>query len=128
MKIITKIVDRLYRKYGSRDVVEMTRLQLQGVKLRSDEFDFSALPPHERNYLAGEARNLLENEVFKMAVELVKDRFLRHIAYKAQDDMQIFCDRFSINGVSEIESELKRISGLTDEKEQKADSPHELFD
>lgn len=128
MKIITNLANYLYRKYGSRDIVAVTKEQILGVKLRSEEFDFGKLPAPERNYLANEARGILENDVFKMAVELTKDRFMRYIAYKAQDDMQIFCTRFSINGVSELENELRLISGLTDEKTEKAESPHELFD
>lgn len=122
------LINWLYRKWGSKDVVAMTREQLFGVNLYSKEFDFGTLPQNERNYLSLEAAAILDNPTFQMALSLCKERFFRHARDVAQDDLIMFCDRFSINGVSAVEEQLKFMSGLTDEKTVQASEPHNLFD
>lgn len=102
----------MYRKYGDRDIVAMTRSQMQGV---THEFDVSDLKGKNRKELAMGSKDVLNNEAFQTAINNVKVRVLVHIRDKAQSAEQIFYDRFTINGIELLKEELEDYAFLHEE-------------
>lgn len=107
--MLKKFIDKLYQKWGTPNVVEMTRIQLTGTAQR---FEVDALGLVDRKTVVGEATALLQNEILLMAFNNVKHRLLTHIQEEAPTAEAIFLDRFSINGVSLVEEELQSFAEL----------------
>jgi len=128
MKLRTRIANWLYLKYGSKNIVAMTRAQFFGVNLNSGDIDLSELPEPEKLHIAIEAKGISENPVFKMAVDMVKNRFMRHARDLADGELEMFCDRFSINGASMVQEELVRLSGLIVDDRKEAEEPFSMLE
>lgn len=128
MKIRTKIIDWFYRRYGSRDIVAMTRRQLLGTTFNSSGLDFNDLPVNEKTGVSSQAKGIIENPVFKMAIDIVKDRFMKHARDQADGELQMFCDRFSINGADMVWEQMKFMSELEGEQKEQADDPYSLME
>lgn len=118
-----KLIRKLYFKYCSPDIVAMTRLQMLGTSQAVEVLD---LPHSERKLIAQEARTLIESEVLKLAFNNVKSRVMRHIQNEAINAEVIFYDRFSINGASLVEDELKSFAEYED-SEMEVDDELEII-
>lgn len=113
-----KFANWLYRKYGDRDVVSMTRIQLLGT---THKFDIEELPPPDRKRIATEAKMLLESPAYLMAINNVKRRVMTHIQDTAENADVIFYDRMIINGVKLLEEEIQDFASIDEQ-------PTEMFD
>ena len=113
-----KFIDKLYEKWGSRDVVAMTRTQLLNT---TQEFQVEELGLVDRKQVATEAAALLKNEILLMALNNVKRRLMTHIQEEAPTAEAIFLDRFSINGVNLVENELQSYAELDLQPDEKFD-------
>lgn len=109
-----KLIEKLYKKYckPQLSVVELTRLQMLGTSQSIEVLD---LPLSEVKQISEEAKTLLQSAVLKMAFDNVKNRVMRHIQNEAQTAEIIFYDRFTINGVSLVEDELKGFANIIPE-------------
>lgn len=128
MKLRTRIVNWLYFRFGTRDIVAMTRLQMMGVDLTIGEANLDNIALNEKMAIANEAQSILDSGVFKMAVDIVKERFMRHARDQADGELQMFCDRFSINGASMVWEEIDRLSKLVAEPQEQTKEPHNLME
>ena len=118
------IIKKLYFKYyGEPDVVAMTRTQLMGVPMTPEVLD---LPLPEQKQIAEEAQMILSSEVFKLAVNSVKNRLLKHIQNEAATADIIFLDRFSINGADMVKEELESYAGFEIDSHEEFDK-HDVF-
>lgn len=107
--MLKKFIDKLYLKWGSHNIVAMTREQMTGV---NQEFKIEELGEKDQKILAVDAKVVLESPAFKIAVDNVKTRIMRHIQNEAPSADVIFYDRFSINGVNLVEEELRNYAEL----------------
>lgn len=107
-----KLITKLYNKYCTPkyNIVELTKVQMLGTTQPTEVLD---LPNSERKQIADEAKTILDSEVFKLAVNNVKQRLMMHIQLEAPTAEIIFYDRFSINGVALVEDELRSYSDFT---------------
>lgn len=128
MKITTRIVNWLYLKYGSKDIVAMTRKQMFGVDLSSGGLDFTNLPEEEKRAIANGAREIIENPIFDMVINVVKERFMRHARDLAEGELQMFCDRFSINGAACVVEEMNFMANSLEDKQEKAIDQYSLME
>lgn len=117
-KLLGKLGKWLYLKYGSADIVAMTRTQL---KVLPVEFDLLLMEPEERRMLAEEAKRYKDdpflNKVFGMVIKDLKER----IVYHANSETELFCDRFSINGVALIQERIEELAMEVEPKDQEFD-------
>jgi hypothetical protein len=109
MKLLKKIVTRLYEKYGDVNWTKMTRLQLQGTTFEQSPEN---LNEKDRKVVANNANTVLRNEAFKLAINNVKSKLENHIRYEATDAQMIFYDRMTINGVALLENELQSYADM----------------
>lgn len=98
-----KIIDWLYIRCGSKNIVACTRLQMLGT---NQEFQVEELGEVDRKSLALDAVMVLQSPAYQTAVNNVKGRIMKHIQEDAPNANVIFYDRFTINGVKLIEEEL----------------------
>ena len=113
-----KIIDSLYQRYGTKDVVAMTRRQTIGTTY---EVDFSDYPADQREFLSKSARDVLQNEAFKMVCYNLKARILKYIRDEAPTANSIMYSRFSVNGIALVEDELASLADLGKDKAEPFD-------
>lgn len=118
-----KFIDWLYVKYGSENWVALTRIQLQGTTFEHSPED---LGEADRRVVADEAKTILRNEIFKLALNNVKARIEEHIRNVAPTAEIIFYDRMSINGVKLLEEELISYAEVQEEDQSEFDE-HETM-
>lgn len=122
-KLIKKFAIWLYLKCVEPDLVAITRKQLQGL---TEPVRLIDLDGESREVISNEAKTVLKNVAFQLAVNNIKNSLLRHIQLEAPDIETIKYDRFSINGVSLIEDELNFYVEELQEYDGEFD-PHEML-
>jgi len=99
MKIINRLANWLYRKYGDVDVSEMTRLQLIG---HVERVRFRDMTDAKKKEVKGGCIDLLEGNMLKFVVDEYVSDIKDHILYEANSETQMLLGRFSLNGASAI--------------------------
>lgn len=114
-KLLGKLGRWLYLKYGEVDVVGMTRAQLN---VLPKEFDLDSMEPQERLIFVEDARRYKQdeflNKIFGIVIKDLKER----IVYHSRNEMELFCDRFSINGVSLLQEKIEEIAAEKEDKDE----------
>ncbi len=118
-----KLINWLYKKYGSQDIVAMTKQQIFGT---TQELQLEELGAADQKQLATEAEMVLRSPAFLMAINNVKRRLMTYIQDEAPDAQAIFLTRFSINGVKLVEEELQNYTDL-DVQSYQPFNKHELL-
>jgi hypothetical protein len=113
-----KTIDWLYWKYGSHNIVALTRAQMVGT---THGLEIGELGLVDRKQLANESQVILDSPAFKLAINNVKSRIMRHIQEEAADTTEIFYDRWTINGVKKIEEELEEYAEMDVQPTEKFD-------
>lgn len=122
-QILGKIGQYLYLKYGQPDFAAMTRAQLWG---RPKETNFKKLSDEEQKIITADCSVLDKNPSFHFVVNEIINEMVQHIAYEANNEMMMLCDRFTINGVSLLEERIKKYSAMVEQPEEPFDK-HEIL-
>lgn len=103
----TRLANWLFKKYGNLNVAEMTRQQIMGTERRTPYDDLSN---SEKRDLKEKCISLLENDAFHFVVDEYVREVEINIIENVNSDTLLLCNRFSINGASDIRERVNLYS------------------
>lgn len=112
-KLLINLINFLYRKYGTPDVIGMTRAQLE---LFQKPIDFSSMSKEVQERYCREAKNLLSNHVLQNVLNETVEGIKEGIFFKTEEKNIIY-DRFSINGIHLIKDKLRAYATQIEEED-----------
>lgn len=122
-KLLGKLGKFLYLKYGKPDFAAMTRAQIWGKPAHTA---FEDLPKEDQQRIAMDCLVISKNPSFHYVADEIIEETVDNIAYKANNETLMLCDRFTINGVSLFEERIKKYSAQVEQPEEPFDK-HEAI-
>lgn len=111
----------MYLKFGSPNFVAMTRAQLGHYQI---PVDLENLSEPDRQVFLSEVKILSENKTLKRVMDMVINDAKERICKTVDNELQLFCERFTINGVEEVREKLDYFS--SQEQPNENYDPHEI--
>lgn len=116
-KTFIKLINFLYRKYGTPDVVRMTRIQLE---LFKNSIPFESLTDEQKERYCREANALLNNHFFLNVLNETVDGIKESMVLKTEAQNIVY-DRFSINGLVLLRERITNYALQKNEGEEEFD-------
>ncbi len=116
-KLLINLINYLYKKYGTPDVIGMTRFQLE---LFKNPIAFDEMAKSQKDKYCKEAQNLMANNVLNNILDEVVEGIKKNMLL-VTDDKNIIYDRFSINGLFIFKERLQSYAAQAEQQEEEFD-------